>query len=236
MKKSEVTHYLFLIRLYVIFITRGNECDKKYFIVLFLSCRIFHRSMARASNKTACVKCEKDRVAYECKGCSQNFCFNHLAEHRQELAKLFDDLENERNLFRYTLSEQTIHSMKHILFEQINQWESNAIDKIKQAANETRELFIKHMNEHIEKMEIKFKKLTEEIKQFRQYNDFNEINLDELKVKLKELEKQLNQPSNITIQEDSSSFINKISLLIFTSNYLISILNKIDLEKTYFNS
>jgi len=56
--------------------------------------------MATATNKPYCVTCGKERIAYKCEGCLQSFCFNHLAEHRQQLDKQFDELENQRNLFR----------------------------------------------------------------------------------------------------------------------------------------
>ena len=140
------------------------------------------------------------------------------------MGKQLDEIEDERNVFRQTLSEQIINPEKHILFKEINQWEDKSILKIKQTANDARESLLKYTNEHIQKIEIEFKKLTEQMKEIRDENDFNEINLNELKIKLNQLEKQLNQPENIKINEDSSTFINKISVTISSSKYLIDIL------------
>ena len=182
--------------------------------------------MATANNKSRCTTCGKDiKVTYKCEGCSQSFCVNHLAKHHQELGQQLDEIENERNIFRQILSEQSTDPYKHVLFEQINQWEEKSIVKIKQTAEETRELLLKHKNEHMKIIEMKLIELTEEMKELRSENDFNEINLNELKEKLKELEEQLNQPENITIKEDlsSSSFINRISLHISSGKYLINI-------------
>ena len=188
--------------------------------------------MATAGVKTLCITCKKEKLTYSCEGCLKRFCFNHLAEHRQELEKEFDEIEDQRNVFRQTLSEQTINSEKHILFEEINQWEEKSILKIKQTANNARESFLKHTNGHIQKIQIEFKKLTEQMKEIRDENDFNEINLNELKIKLNQLEKQFNQPENILIKEDSTStFINKISVIISSGKYLINIIEKIDLKE-----
>ena len=188
--------------------------------------------MATAGVKTLCITCKKEKLTYSCEGCLKRFCFNHLAEHRQELEKEFDEIEDQRNVFRQTLSEQIINPEKHILFKEINQWEDKSILKIKQTANDARESLLKYTNEHIQKIEIEFKKLTEQMKEIRDENDFNEINLNELKIKLNQLEKQFNQPENILIKEDSTStFINKISVIISSGKYLINIIEKIDLKE-----
>ena len=205
---------------------------KDFIIFLPYSLLFFYSNMATAGVKTLCITCKKEKLTYSCEGCLKRFCFNHLAEHRQELEKEFDEIEDQRNVFRQTLSEQTINSEKHILFEEINQWEEKSILKIKQTANNARESLLKHTNGHIQKIQIEFKKLTEQMKEIRDENDFNEINLNELKIKLNQLEKQFNQPENILIKEDSTStFINKISVTISSGKYLINIIEKIDLKE-----
>jgi hypothetical protein len=74
---------------------------------------------------------------------------------------------------------------------------------------------LKHTGKHINRIKIRLTKLTEELKRIRKENNFNEVHLNDLKLKLKQLEEQLNNPSNISIQQqNSSSFIKKISVLI----------------------
>lgn len=178
--------------------------------------------MATAGNKTRCVTCGKDiKAAYKCKGCSQRFCLTHLNDHNRELGKELDEIEDQRNEFRQNLSDQTNDLQKHVLFQQISKWEKKSIRKIKRTANDARDLLVKHTNEHIEKVEVNLAKLTNEIKELREENDFNEININELKTKLKKLEEQLNQPTNIKIEKDSSSsFINKISVMIYSCKFI----------------
>jgi hypothetical protein len=179
--------------------------------------------MATATGKTHCVTCRKEIVVYECKGCSQNFCIKDLNDHHQLFIQQLGDIEDKRNIFRQTLTEQTKNPQKHSLIQQINKWENDSINKIKQTAEETRQLILKHTGKHINRIEIKLTKLTEELKQIRK-DDFNEIHLNQLKQKLKQLEEEFNNPSNISIQQgNSSSFINKISVLISFGKCIMNI-------------
>ena len=62
---------------------------------------------------------------------------------------------------------------------------------------------------HIEK---KLEHLTNQLKTVREEDDFNEIILNQLKQQLTQLEGELNTPPTISIKEDASSFIGKISI------------------------
>ena len=105
---------------------------------------IRHRAMA--TSKTQCFTCDKFLITYNCKGCSQDFCFNHLTEHRQTLGKQFDEIENDRDQFQQILIEQKQDPTKHFLIQQINQWENDSIEKIKQTANECKQILIEQTN------------------------------------------------------------------------------------------
>ena len=52
------------------------------------------------------------------------------------------------------------------------------------------------------------------MRESRQENEFNEIDLDQFKTKLEQLAKELDQPPNISIRQDSTAFINKISVIV----------------------
>jgi hypothetical protein len=169
--------------------------------------------MPTATNKTYCIKCGKAKATLKCIGCEQDFCSNHLNDHRQELNRQFDEIELKTDLFRQTLNEET----NNPFIQQIDQWEKESINKIQQTANQCRHLIIEQTNKNIQKIEIDFNKLTNEITGVRRENDFNEIDLNEFNQKLKQLQKQLHQPSTISIQQDlTSSFINEISVVILS--------------------
>jgi predicted nuclease with TOPRIM domain len=183
--------------------------------------------MTATTAKICCTICRKEKITYKCEGCLKNFCFDDLTSHRQLLIKQLDNVEYQRNIFRQILFEQSNHLEKHSLIQQIDRWEKDSIIKIQQTANEAKQLLLKHTSEHINQIEMKLSKLTEELKQIREENDVNEIHLYRFKQKLKELEEQLHKPSNISIQqEDSFGFVNKIIVLISSSK---------SVRNTYFN-
>jgi uncharacterized protein (UPF0335 family) len=164
--------------------------------------------MSASNGKGQCFICGKEKIAYECKGCSKVFCFNHLAEHRQILSQQFDEIENDRDQFLQTIIQQKENPNENLLIQRIDKWENYSIEKIKQTAKECRQILIEHINQ----IENKLKELTEQIRNIRQENEFNEIDLNQLKIKLLKLTEQLNTPANISIGEDSTSLINNISV------------------------
>jgi hypothetical protein len=166
--------------------------------------------MAKATSKEHCVKCGKERATLKCAGCLRDFCYDHLNDHRQELSQQFDEIEFNRDLFRQTLNEQSNNS----LFKQIDQWEKDSIEIIKQTANQCRQILIQHTNNNINQIEINLSKLTDQLKYTRQENNFNEIDLNQYKDKLKQLRIELNRLHNVSIQQDSTSLVNKISVLV----------------------
>ena len=182
-----------------------------------LSCSssfMINKKMATATetSRNYCFICEKEKSTYTCNGCSKRFCKQHLKDHENELELELDQIENERNIFRQTLSEQVEQPNKHDLIQEINQWEQLSIIKIQQTAEENRQLILKQMNKHFQKIETDLNLLTNEIKEIRQESDFNELNLIDLRNKLERLQKQLNNSVNIALKEDklSLSFINNI--------------------------
>ena len=172
-----------------------------------------NKKMATAieTNRSYCFICEKERVTYKCDGCSKRFCKQHLKDHENQLELELDQIENQRNIFRQTLSEQVEQPNKHDLIQQINQWEQLSINKIQQTAEKNRQSILNHMNKHFQKIEIDLNLLTNQIKEIRQENDFNELNLIDLRNKLERLQKKLNNPGNISVREANlSSFISNI--------------------------
>ncbi|CAF4246666.1 unnamed protein product, partial [Adineta steineri] len=65
----------------------------------------------------------------------------------------------------------------------------------------------------INDIEKKLKDLNEQIKEIHQENEFNEMNLNYLRNQLTEIKEELNNSSNISIKEDSQSFINEVSII-----------------------
>jgi hypothetical protein len=179
--------------------------------------------MATATGKGQCISCGKEKRTVICGGCSQLFCFDHLPDHRQQLSAQLNDIETHRDVFRQKLTEQVKNPKKHPLIEQIDQWEQDSIRKIQQAANEYRQQILQHTNGHINNIEVNLVKLTDQLRQTRQENDFNEIDLNEFRQKLAQLVEKFEKPETVSIQQSSTSLIDKIVVVTTTREHIIYI-------------
>ena len=56
------------------------------------------------------------------------------------------------------------------------------------------------------------KNLAEQIKEIHRENTFNESDLNNFKQKLEKLEKELTRPTNVSIERQSTSFIDNLSV------------------------
>ena len=148
----------------------------------------------------------------KCGGCSRDFCFNHVIDHRQELSKQMDEIEVTRDLFRQTLTEQTSKPQKHALMQEIDQWEHDSIQKIRETAKEARELLLKHTGGYFNVMEVKLNELTDQLRESREENDFIETDIQQWKEQLKRLEDELHKPSEITVRHDLAPLVTKIGV------------------------
>ncbi|CAF1224513.1 unnamed protein product [Adineta steineri] len=165
------------------------------------------------NNKTQCFTCNKDKITYLCGGCLRNFCLVDLTEHRQILSEELHLIINDYDQCKQIFSEQKPNSHDLSLIDQINQWETDSIDKIKQKAQDCRNIIIGYSQTFLNDIEIKFNDLSEQVKQIHEENEFNEINLNYLRIQLRKITEELNNPSTISIEEDSQPFINEISII-----------------------
>jgi len=100
--------------------------------------------MATSNININCSICNKEIATSMCRGCSKDFCLEHLLEHHQTLQTKLQDIQNNFNEFRQTTIEQKNQPEKLSSIEKINQSETNSIEKIKQTAKECREILINY--------------------------------------------------------------------------------------------
>jgi chromosome segregation ATPase len=105
------------------------------------------------------------------------------------------------------------------LIQQIDQWERESINEIRRRADEARQLLLMHTTNHIAEIEVKLAKLTDQLRQNREENDFVETDLNHWKDELTRLTKELAQPQNVCIRQDTSSLVKNI-LVDVSSKYL----------------
>ncbi|CAF0784794.1 unnamed protein product [Adineta steineri] len=138
-------------------------------------------------------------------------CFE---EHQQNLNEELNQIINDYDEFKQIINEQKQNPLNHSLIKQISQWEIKSIQKIQKKAQDCRDILIKNSQTFLNDIEMKFNDLSEQIKQIRQENEFNGISLNYLRNQLRAITQELNNPSNISIQQNSQSFINEISIII----------------------
>ena len=149
---------------------------------------------------------------YLCDGCSQRFCHKHLDEHRKNLKRELDQMESNHDELRQMINEQKQDPRKHPLMKEIDQWERKSIEQIQQTANQCRDQSIDHTNLFFIDIECKLNQLARQMKQMRDENEFNDLDLNQLKENMHKLEKELLQPSYLSLEQQSTSFINFIVL------------------------
>jgi chromosome segregation ATPase len=172
--------------------------------------------MASVNLKACCITCGKERATSKCGGCLQDFCYKHLGDHRHELSKQLDEVEVMRDLFLQTINEQKSDPQKQALIQQIDEWERGSIEKIRQTAEKARQLVHNHVTVHFTEIESKLKKLTDQLRQSREEEDFFESDLRQWNNELIQLTEQLAKPSNIIFQQDQTPLITKISVNILS--------------------
>jgi hypothetical protein len=177
--------------------------------------------MATAADRKRCAICNKEKATLRCGGCSKDFCFTHVADHRQELSKQLDEVEVTRDLFRQALTEQSSQPQKHPLVQQIDKWERESINKIRQTAEEARQLIFQHTAGQITDTEVQLNKLTDQLRQSRQEDDFFETDLSRWKKELARLTEALKTSSNINIRQNSVPLVTKITVDVQNSMYVI---------------
>ncbi|UJR14971.1 hypothetical protein I4U23_001950 [Adineta vaga] len=140
-----------------------------------------------AAKRALCCICEKEKGG-----------------HREDLNNQLDEVEVTRDLFRQALTDKTTKLEQHELIEQVYEWETN----------DARQVLLKHITEHHIRLEDELRKLTNQIRQNREENNFFETDLNHWKEQLIEMKNKLNHPSNITTRRDVASFITKICIVI----------------------
>ena len=168
--------------------------------------------MTTVASKVLCAICNKGKGTFKCEGCSKIFCPKHSIDHRNQLSKQLEEIAVDHDLAYKRLIQQTQNLQQHLLIQQVNQWEHQAIEKIRHTADEARNGLLKGITEHTGEMKRKLQDLSEELRQGREDSDFLEGDLRGWIDKLEALKLELLNPVNITVREDSTPLIRKIHI------------------------
>ncbi|CAF3647517.1 unnamed protein product [Rotaria sp. Silwood1] len=128
--------------------------------------------MATTTGKTSGVICKKSKITVKCSGCSKDFGLNHISEHRNELSQQLGTIEDQFNDLKLEMDEQKSNPQKPELMKQIDKWERESIEKVRQVADEVRRELSSYIVTFATNLDFKLKQLTQKIIQCRKDNDF----------------------------------------------------------------
>ena len=119
-------------------------------------------------------------------------------------------MENVRDRLKKDLQDLRVDSNQHTLIKEINQWEKNSIEKIQQTAQQCRDQGRTYCNGFLLSLENKFIQLDQQTNVVRQRNQFDQMGINQLKLKLEKLEGDLQQLTNVSIEQQSTALISRI--------------------------
>lgn len=157
-----------------------------------------------------CSKCKEETNTSACRECSKEFCSEHSVNRHQLIDARFQYLQNDYHQLREIVHNLEQDPKKHLLFEQIDQWRKDSIEKIEQTARQCREKLTRYLNTTIIEMKTILYDPKEQLEPIKDKTQLNEIDLDKFTGKLEKIKAELDQPSTIFIEQDSTPFINKI--------------------------
>lgn len=163
-------------------------------------------------NSPRCSVCEKQLGTSYCTGCGSYFCTKHFGTHRQTLSVELELILTHRNTLQEKIQHKNKHSSNHQnpLFEQIDEWQTTTIQKVKQTADRARAQLTELLEAKRSKLSHEFKRFSQELVDLKQSENFVEHDLIRLKRLLQQLNHDLkhwHQPTTIEIHTEQTNKI-----------------------------
>ncbi|CAF2881613.1 unnamed protein product, partial [Rotaria sp. Silwood2] len=161
--------------------------------------------MATGDESQLCSICNKPSAKFFCTGCKRHFCRKDFKEHEQQLSIKFDNeiVRSHDELLDQIQKLEKSNYLSLDLFDQIEQWKTTTINKVKKAAEKAQNELI----ELIEKERIiiikQVEPITKEIRCLREEENFVEYDIDRLRQKINEIQQKLQQ----FIRKDTNKII-----------------------------
>ncbi|CAF4590803.1 unnamed protein product, partial [Didymodactylos carnosus] len=102
---------------------------------------------------------------------------------------------------------------KHPLFTQIDKWETESVNKIKQASSDAGNQLQQLLSENTHETMKAFRRITDDLRSRRTTEDYVEPDLDQWTKELNKIKDEINRPKNIDISEDSSASMKLIRVI-----------------------
>jgi DNA repair exonuclease SbcCD ATPase subunit len=143
------------------------------------------------ASSSCCSVCLQGAGTFYCPGCKAYFCDDDFRNHREMLVHGLDELQEKIN---------KASSQKHSgssLLSQIDAWQKDTIQKVKQTAQQARQQVSKILNSKQKEITRQFRTVSQELKQFKQTKGVLEQDLSRLKNQIEQLHKDLEKLSQL---------------------------------------
>lgn len=143
------------------------------------------------SSERLCVICNKAVGIYDCRECQRTFCKKHVVEHNLELSKQMDDIVYHHDLLQQQLTGKDEAPNQHPLLMEINKWELESVEKIRDVAEKARLALRQLLVGDKKLITVELEKISTQLKTRKEADDYSEKNLTEWLQALEKLQKQL---------------------------------------------
>ncbi|CAF0749976.1 unnamed protein product [Adineta steineri] len=183
--------------------------------------------------KSLCKTCSKSPSIFFCQGCHKDFCNDHAKEHRQELSKQLDNIIQEHDNLQQNLFESMDKSRTYPFMKDIDQWETESIEKIRQIADDIRAKVLDIVDNRTVRITKGLKNLTKDLTKARFENNFIEYDLKDWMDKLNKWNKYLNSMPSISIVQDEKDTISiqKININMERNEFFHRVAGNIKIEE-----
>lgn len=169
--------------------------------------------MKSVFKREICTTCLKQSEAFICRGCRQPFCAKHVGQHREKIAKEMNRIVGQCHRFG---EEAKSEKFAQPIYNKIDQWERQSIEKIRQIAQAARS-DVKPWLERVRiELEEPFQKLLHEVEAKKQAQDYTEVDFKRWGAQLKSLKDRLEQRPIIDHADDDDP--NSIHLIRITEH------------------
>ena len=147
------------------------------------------------------MKCVTGTSIAVCDGCHNSFCHQHLSEHRQELLKKMEGINDQCEHFRQNLRyEQDLSP----ILSAIDLWEKESIEQINLAAKNARDVVYQSIEQMLNNFNEAVNDITKDIEFSRSVSNATEIDLDNWTNHLQTLKNLIKKPIPISLYVDES--------------------------------
>lgn len=126
-----------------------------------------------------------------CQGCEKYFCSTHMIQHRRNLTDLLEiEVINQRNELqeKFLISdEKQWSSFIEVRLEEINKWQVNTTELIKQSAECARRQLREVASQEYDKLKKNFSSLSNQLTMLHENESYFENDIDQLKQKFQQL-------------------------------------------------